>query len=92
MTALGLKEDSVDKILHDLRGPIFNIAGFQSELNDSFRQLTELFDNYCESLTDVKKEEFRDLFENDIDHCLNYTSKSLETLIERVDKLEHRLK
>jgi signal transduction histidine kinase len=92
MTTLSPEPIKIEKIIHDLRGPLFNIAGFQSELQDSFRQLSEMIELYCDNLSDTKKEEFRQIFEDDIDPCMTYTSKSIESLSERVDELEQRFK
>lgn len=92
MTTLTSEPASAEKIIHDLRGPLFNIAGFQSELQEAFQQLQEMFDQYCDKLPESHQEEFRNLFKDDIDHCLTYTSKSIDSLGERIDALEERLK
>lgn len=88
MSTLLADQTSIEKVIHDIRGPLVNLAGFQSELNDSIRKLQELIEMCCDDLPESRRQEFRRIFEQDIDPCLNFTSTSLVRLREQINYME----
>lgn len=88
MTTLAIDQAALQKILHDLRGPLVNLKGFHSELDESVgRMLYVIGGNGGQPLCNVSGE-LKNIMDDDLVPIMHYLSISIDQLHERLDLFE----
>lgn len=79
-----LEGSNVSKLLHDLKGPVVNISGFQGEMDEALTALTALLQEHKSVLPPDAYDAMIELLEEDIKPCLEFSMQASETMHQRL--------
>lgn len=87
MSGKMMDRDSVRKLIHDLRGPVVSLRGFQAELKEAI-DLLQVEINGSQEQGD-NRGKLNSLFDDDLIPIMNYMSMSICQMFDRLELLEN---
>lgn len=78
--------DDIERLLHDLRGPLVNIKGFSVEVQDAVDRLRSVISESLASLPKDIQAELGLLLDEDISPCLGFLDGAVRQMDERVNR------
>lgn len=81
--------ESVERLLHDLRAPLVNVDGFAGELNEAVGNLGDLVRQFESALPVEFHSRVVMLMERDLGPCLDMLRSSVEKLDGQIDRFAH---
>lgn len=78
--------NSLSKLLHDLKGPVVNISGFQGEMEEALTALTTLLQEHKDDLPSDAYGSMIELLEEDIKPCLEFSMQASEKMHQRLQQ------
>ena len=88
MNTLDVDQETLRKIIHDLRGPLVNLKGFYSELDESIGRMLYVIDESEERHSCNENGDLRGIVNDDVVPILRYLSISIDQLNDRLDLFE----
>ncbi|MEE9320175.1 MAG: hypothetical protein V3U76_07000 [Granulosicoccus sp.] len=88
MNTLGVNQETLLKILHDLRGPLVNLKGFHSELDETVGRMRYFIDRGDEQLPCNSGSDLNSIVSDDLVPIIRFLSISIGQLHERLDLFE----
>lgn len=77
----------LQRLRHDLRAPLVNIAGFSSELLEASRQLVSLTESYAEQLPSEFRQQATAILNQDVVACAGFIETAVSLLDSRIDDI-----
>ncbi len=87
MPSLDENSATIQKVVHDLRGPLVNLEGFFSELDESVIRMVGIMEECRDHLPQNASGSLDAIIKDDLTPILRLLSSSINQLNERVDLL-----
>ena len=78
----------INKVAHDIRGPLSNLTGFCGELESAIEELVATINTYKDQLPEDFKTRVSEILEDDINPCLRFSNTSIAKISTRLDQFE----